>query len=274
MMKKNTIQPIDFAFLDSGTGGIPYMQFLVDRQPHIRCVYIADTQNFPYGEKTSEQIINCAISISRTIIEHFNPKVIIIACNTISGTALPRLRETFTTPFIGTVPAIKLAEKLSTKKRIGLLATKRTIAENYTQKLIADYASNCVVVKKADSQLISFIEHNLFTATTAEKKEACKKSVDFFIAQMVDIIILGCTHFIHFSSIIQQLCGNAIQVIDSREGVISQALRVIEKRPAAQQKTTAIFQNELYVTDMQNLQDQHKYQELCKQLHIDFKGII
>ncbi|MGL4982037.1 MAG: glutamate racemase [Treponemataceae bacterium] len=271
----STIQDsVDFAFIDSGTGGIPYMKFLKERHPYAQCVYIGDTQNFPYGTKTHEQIIDCVIKLSRLVIETFNPKVIVIACNTISVTALDHLRKTFNVPFIGTVPAIKLACKLSHKKRIALLATKRTIAESYTEKLIQQYASDCVVIKHADSTLIDFIEHNLFSATEDEKKAACKKSVDFLLSNDIDIIILGCTHFIHFSSIIQQLCTPSIQVIDSREGVISHAFRVVQEQEKLTSPQKEIEKSTLYVTAIRNTSDENEYKKLCNHLDIDFKGLI
>ncbi|MGP1588135.1 MAG: glutamate racemase [Treponemataceae bacterium] len=217
---------VDFAFIDSGTGGLPYMEYLTEKYPRSKCIYVADAKNFPYGEKTSKQVIDCAVQLCAKIIKKFEPKVIVIACNTMSVTALEILRKTFNVAFIGTVPAIKLAKKVTKNKRIGLLATQRSINSKYTVKLIHDFADDCKIFSRADGKLISFIEHNMIGASEEEKLEACEPAVNFFKENDCDTIILGCTHFIHYESQIRKLAGNNIKVIDSRDGVVRQALKM------------------------------------------------
>ena len=218
------------AFLDSGTGGIPYMLHLQKKCPDVRCVYLGDTANFPYGEKTRQQITNCAAAASRLLIERFNPDAIVVACNTISVTALSELREMFpTVPFVGTVPAIKLAAAVSKKRRIGLLATRQTVENPYTDKLIADFASDCYIARRGDPDLIDFVEKKLFTATQEERAAAVAPAVDFFRQHDTDTIILGCTHFIHMADDIQNAAGSSVRVIDSRDGVVNQTMRVLER---------------------------------------------
>ena len=85
----------DFVFIDSGTGGIPYLLHLKNYLPQANCVYVGDTKNFPYGTKSSEEIIKCVTSLVQKIIEKFNPLVIVVACNTMSVNALDSLRKEF-----------------------------------------------------------------------------------------------------------------------------------------------------------------------------------
>ena len=111
----------DFVFIDSGISGIPYMTTLIKRAPKASCVYVADAANFPYGEKSHEQVVECVTSLVKKICEQFEPRVIVVACNTMSVNALDVLRAQFSdVKFIGTVPAIKLASSLSEKRRLGL----------------------------------------------------------------------------------------------------------------------------------------------------------
>ncbi|MBO7638758.1 MAG: aspartate/glutamate racemase family protein, partial [Treponema sp.] len=120
---------IDFAFLDSGTGGIPYMLALKNKRPDARCVYLGDTVHFPYGQKTKDEVIESASQSIDLIIKKWNPRSLVIACNTISVTALDELRKRFyPLPIIGTVPAVRLAARVSKNRRIGLLATNATVA--------------------------------------------------------------------------------------------------------------------------------------------------
>ena len=144
-------------------------------------------------------------------------------------TALGALRERFpSVPFVGTVPAIKLAAAVSPKKRIGLLATRQTVENPYTDKLIADFASDCYIVRRGDPDLIDFVEKKLFTATQEERAAAVAPAVSFFKQHDTDTIILGCTHFIHMADDIQKAAGSSVRVVDSRDGVVNQTMRVLE----------------------------------------------
>ncbi|MBQ4014022.1 MAG: glutamate racemase [Treponema sp.] len=218
---------VDFAFLDSGTGGIPYMLSLKEKVPSASCVYLGDTAHFPYGQKTQKEVVAAASKAVELIQKKWNPKTLIVACNTISVTALDDLRARFPSlPIVGTVPAIKLAAKVTANKRVGLLATNATVRHPYSQKLIEDFASDCAVFKRGDPDLIDFIEKKLFTASRAERLAAVRPAVDYFAANGCDTIILGCTHFTHIAEDIQAAAGDKVRVIDSREGVANQALRV------------------------------------------------
>lgn len=261
------------AFLDSGTGGIPYMLHLQKKYPHIRCVYLGDTANFPYGEKTREEITECACSASRLLIENFNPDAIVIACNTISVTALSALRERFPSlPFVGTVPAIKLAASLSKKRRIGLLATRQTVSNPYTDKLIEDFASDCFIARRGDPDLIDFVEKKLFTASPSERLAAIAPAVEFFRGQDVDTIILGCTHFIHLADDIQKAAGKDILVVDSREGVVNQTLRVLDQVSQAKKNTRNVENMTFYITGVRDALAEEEYRTLARNLKIPYGG--
>ncbi len=221
---------IDFAFLDSGTGGIPYMLALKEVLPDAKCVYLGDTAHFPYGQKSNQEVTDCASEVIQTIVRTWNPKAVVIACNTISVTALEPLRKLFPSlPIIGTVPAVKLAAKVTRNKRIGLLATNATVNHPYCQKLVDDFASDCTVIKRGDPELVSFIEKKLFTSTEEERLEAVRPAAEFFASYGCDTVILGCTHFTHIASEMKKACGAGVTVIDSRDGVARQAARQLEK---------------------------------------------
>lgn len=225
---------VDFAFLDSGTGGIPYMLALKEKMPSARCVYLGDTAHFPYGEKSPDEVTRSAAATIRLIVEKWHPKAIVIACNTISVTSLDDLRALFPeTPIVGTVPAIKLAANVTKNKRIGLLATNATVNHPYCARLTRDFASDCTVFSRGDPDLISFIEHELFTATPKQKRAAVTPAVEFFSAHDCDTIILGCTHFTHVADEIAAVAGNKVRVVDSREGVANQAIRVEAEKMAS-----------------------------------------
>lgn len=263
----------DFAFLDSGTGGIPYMLSLKEKQPEKKCVYLGDTAHFPYGEKTEEQIKTCSAFAVDLIIKKWAPKTLIIACNTISVTALDFLRKEFPSlPIVGTVPAIKLATEVTKNKKIGLLATSASVNSAYTQRLIEDFAFDCTVFKRGDPELISFIEKSFFTADESQKIKAVKPAVDFFKQNGCDTIILGCTHFTHIADIIQKVAGDKVRVIDSREGVSNQAIRLESSSNQSKGATEPFKDMSFYATKAEK-EETLEYESLCAKLNIPWGGI-
>ena len=280
---------VDFAFLDSGTGGIPYMLSLKEKVPNASCVYLGDTAHFPYGQKTQKEVVAAASKAVELIQKKWNPKTLIVACNTISVTALDDLRARFPSlPIVGTVPAIKLAAKVTANKRVGLLATNATVRHPYSQKLIEDFASDCAVFKRGDPDLIDFIEKKLFTASRAERLAAVRPAVDYFAANVCDTIILGCTHFTHIADDIQAAAGDKVHVIDSREGVANQALRVfpgnqncLQDQAFSQDQNAGGFkvrekfpQDKSFFFTAASPEQESEYRAMCERFAIPFGGLV
>lgn len=270
---------IDFAFLDSGTGGIPYMLLLKEKSPESRCVYLGDTVHFPYGEKSFEEIVRCSSEVIGNIIDRWNPRAIVIACNTISVTALEELRKLHPDiPIVGTVPAIKLAAKVSLNKKIGFLATNASVNHSYSENLIKEFASDCEVYKRGDPELISFIEHKLFTATGEEKIAAVMPAVEYFYSKGCDTIILGCTHFTHMAREIEDAFASKswkkVFVVDSRDGVSNHALDVIKNAPEKTGGRNLPEDMTFFVTSLDGEDEKKEYKTLCSKFHIPFGGCL
>ncbi len=295
--KDNILYMTDFVFIDSGVGGIPYMMKLLEKKPDASCVYVADTANFPYGEKSHEQVVACVIELVEKIRLKFAPKVIVVACNTMSVNALDALRSHFSDiQFVGTVPAIKLAASISKKRRMGLLATHATCENPYNIELQKKFASDCTIVNRADPELISFIEHNAFTASREECLDAVKPAVNFFREQDCDAMILGCTHFLNFTDVFEAACEPEIKVVDSVDGVVRHSLEVLGSRfevsgespvgdfkgvsPLGERGATNEVgaQGEaspsLYITGFRDTDEENQYNVLCKRFGINFGGLL
>ncbi|MBO5137471.1 MAG: glutamate racemase [Spirochaetaceae bacterium] len=268
---------MDFAFLDSGTGGLPYMKYLKESFPEASCIYLADTKNFPYGQKSSKDIEEAACEAVKLLLQHCTPKAIVLACNTMSVVALPKLRQVFSNiPFIGTVPAIKTAASITRNNIIGLLATERTVQEPYTDSLIRQFAPNCKVIRRGDSQLISFIEHELDTSSATARYKAIIPAVEYFSSNNVDTIVLGCTHFVHVAEDIKNATKNKIQVVDSRSGVVRQALKVAfaNQQNNHQNSKQDLLADNFFVTDLVDSSETNRYETLCRHQGIRWGGVL
>lgn len=218
------------AFIDSGVGGLPYLQWVKEKLPLENFVYFADRKNFPYGEKSREEIVSIVLNAVESLRKDKSPKMLVIACNTASVTSLDAVRDRVDIPVIGVVPAVKPAAEMSLNKRIGVLATERTVKGEYLQGLIDMYAARCHVEKVAGSGIVRFVENDYFTSDENGKEEIVQRAVEQFSGENVDTVVLGCTHFIFLSEILKKQFGPSINVIDSREGVGNQIVKVLGSR--------------------------------------------
>ena len=267
-MHDHNNEQYQYAFLDSGAGGLPYLAQLRELVPDVSCVYLADTAHFPYGEKKRDEVITYATGATEKLIEAFDPEIIVVACNTISVAALAALRERFPIPFVGTVPAIKVAAEQSKNRSIGLLATDLTVNDPYTDNLISSFASDCRIVRRGDSVLVTEIENGLVTAPREQRLAAIRPALEEFRNAGVDTIVLACTHFLNVTEEIRELAGPDIAVIDSRNGVVQQALRLIPARVNQHNRSVC------YTTGGLSADIENRYRRYAECFDISWGGVL
>jgi len=182
---------------DSGVGGLSISREIIARTEAIELHYLSDNAAFPYGEKSTEELINRASRVLLSACEQLQPNIVVIACNTASTAILPSLRTQLAIPVVGVVPAIKSAAKVSKSQTIALLATPGTVNRNYTQQLINEHAANHQVIRLGSSQLVKHIEAHIHGQ--AIDSEYLLNVVEQLTEQVggenIDTVVLGCTHF-------------------------------------------------------------------------------
>jgi len=215
----NTTDNRPIIFLDSGIGGIPYCSNFQLRNPDENLIYLADRRNFPYGEKTSEEIAWILLNLVERIIAKTDPKLIVLACNTATVCGLKTLRKAFSSlPFVGTVPAIKPAAQASKTKMIWVLGTKRTITEPYIKELAKRFEP-CTIQGMAAPELVEFVEKKFDTASVDEKIAAVRGYIKQLRTLRADVLVLGCTHFLFLADEFRKEAAPDIQVFDSIGGI-------------------------------------------------------
>lgn len=212
--------------IDSGIGGLPYLEWMRSELPCEQFVYLSDVAGFPYGEQTPEELCRRLELIMSWFVRRYNPQACVVACNTASVVGLAFLRQTFPDiAFVGVVPAVKPAAETSRKRAIGILATQRTVDDRYLAGLVQKYAAEVKVESLAAGSLVRFIEHQLYVP--ADPVPHLRPIAKRFAAAGVDSVVLGCTHFLHIADQLSHLLGPEIAIIDSREGVTRQLKRII-----------------------------------------------
>ncbi len=223
-MREATGSPV--AFIDSGIGGLPYLAAVRRLLPGIRLVYAADRERFPYGDKRPADIVEAVVSLAGRLVEREHPRLIVVACNTASVVALESLRRRFPLPFVGTVPAVKPAAAWTRSRRIGVLATQRTVEGDYLRGLVARFAGGCEVVGLPANDLVAFVENELHRASATERAAHAAAEAARVRDAGVDTVVLGCTHFLHLEAELREAFGPDVTLVDSRDGVARQTARL------------------------------------------------
>lgn len=206
-------------FLDSGIGGLPYLDWVKSACPGQPVVYLADTAHFPYGEMPPERLCEAVCSVALKATAHFQPRLLVLACNTASVAALDAVRASVDCPVVGTVPAVKPAASLGQGETIGVLATRGTVNSSYLDNLIRTFAPHNHVVRVAAGDIVRYVEERYTGAEDRQLVEVLRPSIDELLEHNVNSVVLGCTHFLHIAALLGRLLGPDIHLIDSREGV-------------------------------------------------------
>ena len=183
---------------DSGLGGLSVLSEIRRLRPDVEIVYVADDAAFPYGRLAEAAVIARVEIVMASLIGEVEPDVVVIACSTASTLALPPLRAAYPhLPFVGTVPAIKPAAAASRSGLISVLATKGTVARDYTHALVRDHAADCEVTL-VGSSLLAVIAERVMRGEAAEDSEIALEIKPCFVergGRRTDHIVLACTHF-------------------------------------------------------------------------------
>ena len=148
-------QPI--GIFDSGIGGTSIWSAIHDLLPNEKTIYLADSKNAPYGQKSKEQIIALSIKNTDFLLE-MNCKLIVVACNTATTNAIKELRAKYDIPFIGIEPAIKPAVTHSKTQIIGILATQGTLNSELFNKTTEKY-HDTKIIEQVGHGLVQLIEN-------------------------------------------------------------------------------------------------------------------
>lgn len=212
----NTSSPI--ALFDSGIGGLTLLKALQRAFPCESYVYLADTQNLPYGTKSEEQVNQLSLkNLER--LKKYQPKAIIIACNTASAWAYETLKIKSPCPVFNVIePAVSSALQMTRDKRIGVIATPSTIQSHAYLDLLLKMDSQLKIYSRSCPQLVPFIEQGHYTELQALKM--IKVCIEPLIRYGIDTLILGCTHYPLLRPYFEKYSPE-LNIIDSAEGLIS-----------------------------------------------------
>lgn len=217
-------QPI--GIFDSGIGGTSIWQEIHHLLPNEKTIYLADSKNAPYGQKTKQEIIDLSIKNTDFLLQ-MNCKLIVVACNTATTNAIQELRAKYTIPFIGIEPAIKPAATNSKTQTIGILATKGTLNSELFHKATEMY-QDTKIIEQVGHGLVQLIERGQIDSP--EMEQLLRSYLQPMIDANVDYLVLGCSHYPYLIPQIKKILPKNIQIIDSGQAVARQTQKILHEK--------------------------------------------
>jgi glutamate racemase len=214
-------QPI--GIFDSGIGGTSIWKAIHKLLPNEKTIYLADSKNAPYGQKSKQEIIALSIKNTDFLLE-MKCKLIVVACNTATTNAIQELRAKYNSPFIGIEPAIKPAVTDSKTQIIGILATQGTLNSELFNKTTEKY-QDTKIIEQVGHGLVQLIENG--DINSPEMNELLHSYLTPMIKANIDYLVLGCSHYPYLIPQIKKILPEHIQIIDSGEAVAKQTQNIL-----------------------------------------------
>ncbi|MFN3568007.1 MAG: glutamate racemase [Caldimicrobium sp.] len=215
---------------DSGLGGLTVVKELLKVIPEYKIIYFGDSARTPYGTKSPETVTKYALQNTKFLLEQ-GAKIIVVACHTVSSTAIPTLKETFKDiPFFEVVtPSFKKALKLTKKKIVGLIGTRTTVESGIYQRLFHEVDPGIKLIANPAPLLVPLIEEGWLNKP--ETRRIVRKYLIPLKMRGVDTLILGCTHYPLIKKLISEKAGKRIALVDPSDEIAIEVFSFLKENP-------------------------------------------
>ncbi len=218
--------PARIGIFDSGVGGLSVMQAVRRRLPDAELLYAADTAFAPYGDRSEAFLCDRSTRIARFLRDQ-GAQMVVVACNTATAAAVAALRADMPAlPVVGVEPGVKPAVALSAARRVGVLATTRTLASEKFRRLAEAHADGAQLVLQACPGLADAIE-----AADAQGS-GLDVLVERYCAPLrdagVDVAVLGCTHYVFARTLFERALPG-VQLVDTADAIARQTARFADE---------------------------------------------
>lgn len=217
---------------DSGIGGTSIWKEIHELMPNEDTIYLADSKNAPYGQKSKEEIIHLSSKNTEFLLNQ-NCKIIVVACNTATTNAIKELRAKYSVPFIGIEPAIKPAALHSKTQTIGILATQGTLNSELFHQTAQQF-HDTKIIEQIGHGLVPLIEEGKINSP--QIKQLLNNYLQPMIEANIDYLVLGCSHYPYLLPQIKKILPKHIKIIDSGEAVAKQTKNILSEKNSLNQE--------------------------------------
>ncbi len=249
------IRPI--GIFDSGLGGLNVLKEIRKKLPKEDIIYLGDTKNFPYGNKTKENIIELSKNNIEFLIRK-NVKLIVIACGTATSQALEEVKDKYSVPIVGIIePTVEKIKESEKKQKIAVIATIGTIRSKAWEIEIKRKIPEAEVISSACPLLAQMAEEGWIENEIA--RFTVKEYMKPFKNKKIDKIILGCTHYPLFTKLIEKELKGKVEIIDTGKKVAEYLEKLLKKYNLQNEQNNK--KQEIYLTERQE-----KFKEIAEKL--------
>jgi len=215
---------------DSGFGGLTVARAIIDQLPNESIIYLGDTANTPYGPKSLSEVRTLALSVMDRLVDE-GVKLLVIACNTASAAVLRDARERYTEgrgiPVVEVIqPAVRRAVAATRNGKIGVIGTMATInSKAYDDAFAA--ALDVELVSVACPEFVSYVEKGITSGP--ELIALAQTYLEPVKAQIVDALVLGCTHYPLLTGALSYVMGDGVTLVSSAEETAKDVYHVLSE---------------------------------------------
>lgn len=234
--------------LDSGVGGLSVLREIHRQLPEEYLIYLADSAYAPYGERSISEVQERTLALCDWLVKQ-NCKALVVACNTATAHAIQMIRERYAEQLIiiGVEPGIKPALALTRTNVIGVLATSNTLNSSKFQALVAKLQVQQPTIRficQAGTGLVPLIEQG--QADSIATKNLLRTYLTPMLAQGMDTLVLGCTHYPFLTSAIRRIVGTHAQLVDTSQAISKHLSKELQGR-ALLNRTTDATDEKIYL---------------------------
>ena len=202
---------------DSGLGGLTAVHALWRILPEENLVYFGDTARVPYGGRARDTILKYARQ-DMHFLRSFDLKAVVIACGTVTTTSLDVLQRENDLPVIGVVePTCARAVAVTKNKRVGMIATLASVRSGAYEAAIRRMDPEIQVVGRPCPLFVPLVENGRITRGDVVIETVAREYLQPLKESGIDTLILGCTHYPLLKSIIGDIMGPGVTLIDAGE---------------------------------------------------------
>ena len=233
---------------DSGLGGLTAVREMRRLMPSENIIYFGDTARVPYGGRSAEILLKYARQDVRFLRSH-DIKAILVACGTVSTTALPQLRQESDIPILGVVePACRRAAAVTRNRRVGLIATAASVRSGAYQRSLRQLDPDIAVTAKACPLFVPLVENGRFRRGDVVIETVAREYLTPLKNAGVDTLILGCTHYPLLTDVIGDVMGPGVELVSAGEESAFELKRMLKARELRADERRR-GETEFYVSD-------------------------
>jgi len=229
---------LSIGVFDSGIGGLTVLRALMQRLPRERFLYLGDTARLPYGTKTAATVERYALQAVEELTGR-GVKALVVACNTACAAALPALQAAHPAiPVIGVIePGAAAAVAATATGRIAVLATEGTVRGGAYQREILKRMPEARVMAIPATLFVALAEEG-WTDGEVAVATARRYLAPLFaaVAEVPDVLVLGCTHFPPLIAAIRQIVGEGVAIVDSAHTTATALEQLLDARQLGRQE--------------------------------------